>query len=319
MRTLYIGETNRKDTKHYYELDESACNLHIGNYETALEEKPTGVFYTGLPDFGERPDKLLQVCPQFDEFVYRPPAVWTKDYVKQQTEQFLNYIMFVKSDKSIIKGYSKLVDIDHKTIAEDQFERTEEPHMWISGCSFSAADGVTDEQRWATLLANKLNMPYTVLAKGGSGNTHQARRLLSADVRENDVVIFQITTPERETIFHPKLGQIHVTPGVYDIVYDLYKLYPPDRLDEITLVFNQIRDMQNVINFLQKTKARFMFWSPGIYLPMGAHLLEYFRHRENFYMYLDSIADLGTDGLHPGPNTHKQYADFVFEKFKQQE
>jgi len=77
--------------------------------------------------------------------------------------------------------------------------------------------------------------------------------------------------------------------------------------------------MHNVINFLQKTKARFMFWSPGIYLPMGAHLLEYFRHRENFYMYLDSIADLGTDGLHPGPNTHKQYADFVFEKFKQQE
>ena len=319
LRTLYIGETNRKDTKYYYELDESACNLYIGNHKTALEEKPTGVFYTSLPDFGKRIDILMEICLQFDEIIYRPPAVWTKDYVEQQTKELLKYIMFVKSDKSTIKGYSKLVDIDLRTIAEDQFERTEEPHMWISGCSFSAADGVTDEQRWATLLANKLNMPYTVLAKGGSGNTHQARRLLSADVRENDVVIFQITTPERETIFHPKLGQLHVTPGVYDIVYDLYKLYPPDRLDEMTLVYNQIRDMRNVINFLQKTKARFMFWSPGVYLSMGAYLLEYFRHRENFYMYLDSIADLGTDGLHPGPNTHKQYADFVFEKFKQQE
>jgi hypothetical protein len=191
--------------------------------------------------------------------------------------------------------------------------------MWISGCSFSEAVGVTKEQRWATLLANKLNMPYTVLAKGGTGNTHQARKLLSEDIRENDVVIFQITTPDRETIFHPKLGPLHVNVGMYDIVSDLYKLYPPDRLDEITLVYNQIRDMRNVINFLQKTKARFMFWSPGVYLSMGSYLMEYFRHRENFYMYLDSMADLGTDNDHPGPETHKQYADFVFEKFKQQE
>jgi len=321
MRTLYIGETNPKDTKYYYELDKSARNLCIGNYETALEEKPTGVFYTGLPDFEERPDKLLQVCPQFDEFVYRPPAVWTKDYVKQQTEQFLNYIIFVKPDNSPpIKGYNKFCNkINDSIFANVCSERTDEPHMWMSGCSFSEAVGVTNEQRWATLLANKLNMPYTVLAKGGTGNTHQARKLLSVDIRENDVVIFQITTPNRETIFHPKLGQLHVNPGMYDIVSDLYKLYPPDRLDEITLVFNQIRDMRNVINFLQKTKARSMFWSPGVYLPMGAHLLEYFQHRENFYMYLNSVVDFGTDGLHPGPNTHKQYADFVFEKFKQQE
>jgi len=41
--------------------------------------------------------------------------------------------------------------------------------------------------------------------------------------------------------------------------------------------------------------------------------------KDYFYLYPDSMIDLGTDNDHPGPKTHKQYADFVFEKFKQQE
>ena len=285
MRTLYIGETNRKDTKYYYELDKSARNLYIGNHETALEEKPTGVFYTSLPDFGKRFDILFQVCLHFDEIIYRPPAVWTKDYVEQQTKELLKYIMFVKSDKSTIKGYSKLVDIDLRTIAEDQFERTKEPHMWVSGCSWSSAWGVSDNERWATLLASKLNIPYTVLAEPGSGNSYQAKKLLSADIRENDVVIFQVTSPPRETIIDPKYGQIHVNAHAFTVLSDLYKRYSPDRLVEMTLLLNQIRDIQNIANFLQKTKARFMFWAPGNCLPMEIALESFVLGKDYFYLY----------------------------------
>jgi len=320
MRTLYIGETNRKDTKYYYELDKSARNLYIGNHETALEEKPTGVFYTSLPDFGKRFDILFQVCLHFDEIIYRPPAVWTKDYVEQQTKELLKYIMFVKSDKSTIKGYSKLVDIDLRTIAEDQFERTKEPHMWVSGCSWSSAWGVSDDERWATLLASKLNIPYTVLAEPGSGNSYQAKKLLSADIRENDVVIFQVTSPPRETIFHPEYGQLHVNSRSFEMIPDLHKTYSPDRLVEMTLLFNQARDIQNVANFLQKTKAKFLFWSPGGVLGTRYALESVMLGKDYFYLYPGgSMVDFGIDGHHPGPETHKKYADFVFEKFKQQE
>ena len=316
MKTLYIGETNSADTKLYYELDESACNLYMGNYKTALEEKPAGVFYTSLSDFGNRVDILLQACLLFDEIIYRPPAVWTKDLVRQQTEELLEYIMLIKPltefGKNVIGGYDDI-------FARSVDRKTEETHMWVSGCSFSEAFGVTDEQRWATLLADKLNMPVNILARSGTGNSYQARKLLSADIRENDIVIFQITTPHRETIFHPKYGQLHVNSRSFEIISDLYKTYPPDRLDELTLVINQMRDMQNVVNFLQKTKARFLFWSPGAGLPMGSYLIEYFQHKEYFYLYPGSVVDLGTDNNHPGPKTHKQYAEFVFEKLKLQE
>jgi hypothetical protein len=228
--------------------------------------------------------------------------------------------MFVKSDKSTIKGYSKLVDIDLRTIAEDQFERTKEPHMWVSGCSWSSAWGVSDNERWATLLASKLNIPYTVLAEPGSGNSYQAKKLLSADIRENDVVIFQVTSPPRETIIDPKYGQIHVNAHAFTVLSDLYKRYSPDRLVEMTLLLNQIRDIQNIANFLQKTKARFMFWAPGNCLPMEIALESFVLGKDYFYLYPGgSMVDFGTDGIHPGPKTHKKYADFVFEKFKQQE
>jgi len=304
LRTLYIGETNRKDTKYYYELDESACNLYIGNHKTALEEKPTGVFYTSLPDFGKRIDILMEICLQFDEIIYRPPAVWTKDSVRQETKAFVEFIIvYTKTD-----------------FAKPIIRKTKEPQMWVSGCSWSSAWGVSDDERWATLLASKLNIPYTVLAEPGSGNSYQAKKLLSADIRENDVVIFQVTSPPRETIIDPKYGQIHVNAHAFTVLSDLYKRYSPDRLVEMTLLLNQIRDIQNIANFLQKTKARFMFWAPGNCLPMEIALESFVLGKDYFYLYPGgSMVDFGTDGIHPGPKTHKKYADFVFEKFKQQE
>ena len=324
MKTLYIGETNSADSKLYYEIDESACNLHIGNYKTALEEKPAGVFYTSLSDFQNENHTMVQTCLLFDEIIYRPPAVWTKDPVRQQTEEFLQALKFSQTKKTkmnwIVGDNDANIVTANDIFANSPDRKTKNPQIWVAGCSFSEAVGVEDDEKWGTLLANKLNMPVNILAEGASGNSYQARKLLSADIRENDIVIFQITTPHRETIFHPKYGQLHVNSRSFEIISDLYKLYTPDRLDDPTIIINQIKDIQNVVNFLQKTKTKFLLWSPGIWLPMGKHLTEHFlEHKEYFYYNVCKMADVGTDGIHPGPETHKQYADFVFEKFKLQE
>jgi hypothetical protein len=309
LRTLYIGDTNTKDTKYYYELDESARNLYIGNYDVALEEKLTGVFYTSIADFQNQLDTMLQVCWRFDKIICRPPTTWSDLSVKDQTERFLKLLSLFKPIENFIIDSTR--------------RKTEEPQIWVSGCSWSSAVGVAKEQRWGSLLADQINMAVTVLAEGGSGNSYQARKLLSADIRENDVVIFQVTVPQRETIIHPEYGQVHVNPSTYEQIPDLYKFYPPDRLDELTLVINQIRDMQNVVNFLQKTKTKFMFWSPGIYLPtgsMGVLLRECSPFKEYSYMYPDlEMVDFGTDGSHPGPLQHQEYAKLVLEKLKQRE
>ena len=316
MRTLYVGETNPKDTKYYYELDESAYNLDIENYETALEEKLTGVFYTSVSDFQNNFNIMLQVCWKFDKIIYRPPDVWSALSVGEVTSQFLKSLSWFLSVEKFLTDS----DISSKGSLR---RKTEQPQIWVAGCSWSSAVGVAKEQRWGSLLADQMNMAVTVLAEGGSGNSYQARKLLSADIRENDVVIFQVTSPHRETIHHPDYGQIHVNAGSFASQTDLYKFYPPDRLDELTLVINQIRDMQNVVNFLQKTKTKFMFWSPGMYLQtgsMGVLLQESPPFKEYSYMYSDlKMLDFGTDGSHPGPLQHQEYAKFVLEKIKQWE
>jgi hypothetical protein len=306
LRTLYVGETNPKDTKYYYELDESAYNLDIENYETALEEKLTGVFYTSVSDFQNNFNIMLQVCWNFDKVTYRPPNVWSALSVGEVTSQFLRLLSWFKSIENFIIDFTR--------------RKTEEPQIWVAGCSWSSAVGVAKEQRWGNLLADQMNMAVTVLAEGGSGNSYQARKLLSADIRENDVVIFQVTSPHRETIVDPKYGQIHVNAQTYTQRPDLYKRYPPDRLDETTLVANQIRDIQNVVNFLQKIKARFMLWAPNtLHAPgtIGGFLEKNPLYSRYFCVCSNHPVDTGADGAHPGPKTHKLYSDFVFEKIKQ--
>jgi len=309
LRTLYIGETNRKDTKYYYTLDKSARNLHIGNYMTAPNEKLTGVFYTSVADFQNQLDTMLQVCWRFDKIIYQPPTTWSDLSVKDQTEQFLILLSLFKP-------------IQNFTTIDSTRRKTEQPQIWVAGCSWSSAVGVTEEQRWGSLLADQINMVVTVLAEGGSGNSYQVRKLLSADIRENDIVIFQVTTPHRETIFRQdgvEHGMEHVIAHTFKDNPDLYKTYSPNRLDELTLVINQIKDMQNLINFSQKLKAKLLIWNPGMPIWIGEYLKNFLRDKENFYSYKNKMSDFGTDGVHPGPETHKQYADFVFEKFKQQE
>jgi len=229
--------------------------------------------------------------------------------VKDQTEQFLILLSLFKP-------------IQNFTTIDSTRRKTEQPQIWVAGCSWSSAVGVTEEQRWGSLLADQMNVAVTVLAEGGSGNSYQVRKLLSADIRENDIVIFQVTTPHRETIFRQdgvEHGMEHVIAHTFKDNPDLYKTYSPNRLDELTLVINQIKDMQNLINFSQKLKAKLLIWNPGMPIWIGEYLKNFLRDKENFYSYKNKMSDFGTDGVHPGPETHKQYADFVFEKFKQQE
>ena len=308
MKTLYIGETNSRDSKYYYELDESAFNLTVGNHKQGLEQKRSGVFYTSVTDFQNEHYPMLQACNRFDKIICQPPATWTTSLVKRQTEEFLKLLSLFKP-------------IDNFIIDSTQ-RKTKNPQIWIAGCSWSSAVGVTYEQNWGSLVAKKLNMPVSFLAKPGTGNSYQAKRLLSADINENDIVIFQVTTPYRETILDPAgYGIVHVHPGSYNSSSSLYKTYSPDRLDELTLIINQITDIQNVVNFLQKIKAKFLIWSPGAPLITEELLTMYICNTKYCYLYPNPVpmADLGTDGAHPGPKTHKQYAEFVFKKLKLQE
>lgn len=325
MRTLYIGETNRKDSEYYYTLDKSAFNLDIKNYKEGLPEKKSGIFYTSLSDFNNELELLHEVCLLFDNIIYNPPIDWKEHKfgininhrsvsVRTRTECFLLCLCGVTE----VSGLENIADI--KSFYPTVTRQTDSPNLWIAGCSFSSAVGVDDRERWGQIVAKQLDMPVNFLAEGASGNSYQVDKILSSDIRKGDIVIMQVTIPERNTIiYHETL--CHITATSYESRPSLIESYPPDRLDEPMSYINQIEDFKRLKNICKKIGAKLMLWSqhlmPGVLLPHLTKQEQYFhftntKHSSSTKFFLD----YGSDNMHPGPLQHQAYAKFVLEKLK---
>ena len=325
MRTLYIGETNEKDTEDYYSLDESAYNIDIKNYKKGLQDKKTGIFYTSLSDFKNREELLYEVCLSVDKIIYNPPRYWREHKLGLNTNNRsvsvrtrTEYFLLCLSGVTEVNGLENIVDI--QSFYPIVTRQTDSPNLWIAGCSVSFGIGVEKEERWGQIVAEQLNMPVNFLAEGGSGNSYQSDKILSSDIRKDDIVIMQATFPNRNTIIYQ--GELlHVNARSYELVPNLIKTYTPDRLDEPINYVRQIQNFKKIKNICKKIGAKLMLWSqhmmPGVLLP---HLIkqDYYFHFTNakYTPSTEFMLDYGTDNEHPGPLQHKEYAKFVLEKLK---
>lgn len=326
MKTLYIGETNKEDTAYYYTLDKSACNLYIKNFETALAEKTLGIFYTSLKDFNFEIELIFKICLFFDNIIYRPPPKWkesTINFINSSDARINRYwtecLLLSLSTVKDIKGLENIFDLG--TFYPVVTRQTDLPNLWIAGCSFSSAIGVEKNERWGQIVAEQLNMPVNFLAEGGSGNSYQVNKILSSDIRKDDIVIMQVTTPERSTIIYQEKLH-HITAGSYESLHpDIVKYYPPDRLDEPISYVTQIEDFKRLKNICKKIGAKLMVWSqhtmPGVLLSQLISQDYYFHFINAKYTPSTKfMLDIGTDNEHPGPLQHQAYAKFVLEKLK---
>jgi len=327
LRTLYIGETNKEDTEYYYTLDKSAFNLDNKNYEKGLQEKKSGVFYTSLSDFQYKYGLLYEVCLSVDQIIYNPPLAWKEnnfaDYITSSSKDISDRIctecfLICLRDVTKVNGLENIFNI--KSFYPIVNRQTDSPNLWIAGCSFSSADGVDDDERWGQIVAKQLNMPTNFLAESGSGNLYQVSKILSSDIRKDDIVILQITSPERYTIIH-KEKLLRVNAYSYQIFPELINMFPPNRLDEPINYVEQIENFKILENICKKIGAKLMVWSqhmmPGILLSYLIKQDHYFHFTNAKYtLSTEFMLDYGTDNMHPGPLQHQEYAKFVLEKLK---
>jgi len=318
---LFVGDTTqdladfakRQDVNAYL-IDSTNINqLHCGSAYVSLGDiNDIKVFF----DLLLTADKII--------FVQPTKAIWsdgkTLDDPYSMAWITLHYIQVAKGQKNILTENLPTLFPDDLYTYFPRVDNHEQ--LWIAGCSTSFGTGVQVGQRYCDYLATQTKMNLQVLAEPGSSNRWVANQILRADICENDIVVWGLTTLDRfEWMWQDKICHIGAT--FYQTNPDFNTIINIDSLDSLQRIYESVCAIESVENFCKKVKAKLLL--VGIH--SNINLSAYLSHKTNFLMihgttgfnWNSDFLDYGSDNLHPGPKTHKMYAEKILKKLKQLE
>lgn len=300
--TIYVGDC----TEYLAECAGPTSQLlDSKNYLKFLEEKPAGIYHTSHADLGKITDTrapLYDVLTIADDIKYCPPTKWSDDdnefnwtNTKCLTEYFLTLINNEKNNVSgLLDSYSHICD---KYLGIENERSSDNPCIFASGCSITYGVGVNENQTFSYLISKKLNKELVMLAKGGSGLEFQKDQILRSDVRSGDIVLWGLTSELRRPIWTA------TGPDTKEWNHETFNE---------TGIYLSVTSIFQVVNFCRKIGAHLIL-VPTINsetLRLGLiHMPEFLN-----FPFQPEVRDYGTDGMHPGPLQHKEWADYIMEK-----
>ena len=328
--TIFLGDTDESVAAAATAFDKSALLLNHNNYQQFLtigRSQPT-VVYTSLGDLPKNLKIVYEILSQADQIFYCPPEQWSDgkklDIVDpgSSMQGLTEIILSILSDRIQINNYTP--SVPEAIILSDQRKSTG-PQLWSVGCSITHGIGVELQQRYGQLLANELGMQCSFLTRPGSAIDWSADQILRSDIREQDIVVWGLTNPERLTYVHDHQLLNGITVRSYDQYPEYKKIIDPSNLYSQNTFYRHFYSIQQVINFCKKTHAHLIL----VEILLGNHSMQrIFQSYKNYvtvdysYTFEDShihpnFIDLGTDKLHPGPRQHQKYKEIILEKLKQ--
>jgi hypothetical protein len=298
-----VGESLATAAKNYHP---SAFQINTDNHKQILTDTSSvEVAYTSfgdLPKITKKQNVFFQILSAADSIYYCPPAVWSdhKDKfdvwsMQRITEYFLHEI---HRQKNNVQGLDlpSWRDNQYTTLAD--YRRSQERQLWIAGCSIAQGDGVKVNERFGSILANMLDLPVSHLTLGGTGIQWCADQILRSDLRRDDVLVWALTSEYRFSIYDQKLLLKHPR--------DFKSTFLGEMLEN--MVYTAVISVHQVVNFCKKLDVRLVIM-PTICTETVRLLLhdcpDWYAPR-----YHNEFIDLGSDGLHPGPQQHKAWAEF---------
>jgi hypothetical protein len=307
MITVYLGDVSEYLGQQAIAADPSACLITEKNYK----DLRSGTYYTSL---GDLPDLLIvgEVLQQADRIVYSPPVKWSdcvfgKSQMQACTEEYLNIFKF----RCKVENYTSTLKFDQLLALADT-RKTEDPQLWIAGCSVSHGVGVTDDTRYGQLLANQLSCKVSFLTQGGSSIAWAADQILRSDIRPGDTVVWGLTQYPRLVKF--KMNKFsHITPQTANSKSTV------EYLASDQVLYHSVISVNQVINFCKKTQAKLILASV-----LDEEIVNYIQDFPNIVMLYglwgrkssNLYPDLGSDNAHPGVKTHAFYADQIYQKIQ---
>lgn len=192
--------------------------------------------------------------------------------------------------------------VNQETKAKAQ--RTKPP-LWVAGCSMSSAVGVKDDQRWGHLVAEELDLEEVNLAYPGQSIWYSADQLLRSDIRKGDQVVWQLTATSRVNIIENDelVGRALKEAIESSVCQELFTVnwYGSDT--------KKIIDLRTILQVQEVMSQR----GVDLYLVNGLAdqwIGTFLKDQPNYirWNFFEKWLDLGSDGQHPGPLQHQEYA-----------
>jgi len=314
---LIIGDTLPELGNYAQFCDSSAYLIDCQN----INDDHSGTAYTSLGDLSGV-DELFWLLSKTTEITYHPPKKWSDK--KSESNKYsmawftIHYIKLASNLYNIKTNYLPEMSVVSPPV---EYRQTESTQLWVGGCSTTFGIGVRKDQRYANIIAEKFNLPVSVLARPGAANVWIADQLLRSDIRSGDIVVFGVTTYNRITIFNNHQLYHVNTQFLSDHKNDFPELNI-FQLESDSRIYDSLSAIDEVINFCSKQNAKLILIGIHANLELSVELSKYpnfvFCHGKFGADFRDGWKDVGDDvAKHPGPKTHQMYADLIISKATQ--
>jgi len=294
----------------------------------------TDVGYTGIEEFFDK-SLFLKLLDHADKIIYYPRdydsdsnEVKKRKYLEfllllvNQTKPVINLLPNLVSDDLISKKSANFLDLKDTRKSNDR-------QLWAAGCSYTYGMGVQLNERYPSLISKELNIPVSVLAYPGSSIAWAADQIIRSDIKKDDIVVWGLTNKQRINWYIDQKNQ-NILLSAYDNLFfqfpkNLNSQFPKKLLLDIdNSLYQALTHIHQVINFCQKTQAKLLIIGLLVdtedygYLYSIPEYFHYYHTNFNFSNKTEGIfmLDKGSDGIHPGPIQHREYANSIINQLR---
>lgn len=326
MLTIFFGDCDTTVADQARAVDKDAFLVDRSNVLDLIDNlptKPTSI-YTSLADLPKDLTVVYKLLGCADIVIYCPPQKWSDSKlvdvndptasVQGLTEFVLNQVNKEKANVKNLDLFNYSID-NYAKLASSR--KTNNPQLWVVGCSNSHATGVDNNQRYGQLVADHLNVPVSFLTCPGSSIQWATDQILRSDLRADDIVIWGLTDESRFPIWTEKNELAHINTNYIENTTTLSSRTLNQLLVHPTNFYQAIIHVLQVLNFCKKAQAKLLIFGLGVSDSLSIHLHAIpefinFLNKESNSRYID----VGTDNQHPGPKQHKEFADICINRLK---
>lgn len=274
-------------------FDYSTINSNSKLLESVDDVLLHNEYHTSVGDLTA--DQILNIADKFEFVDLVMQGFDTDSDIFKESQILVEYL------SGSAEQPEKFVELDKIT------QRPDTPVVWVFGCSHSAGIGLQpNEKSYGEILANNLQLPLKLVALPGSSLNWSLRQLMNAEIKPKDIVIWQLTSPDRTSINSGlKVNEVMLARTPNRFLLEVFT--------EEQLYFNQISLLNFGTQYLRSLGNRFVLISLESNLYTYEYRKQYIRYPEYCYVPNTTI-DLGTDKIHMGPLSHQALAKRILDR-----
>ena len=303
--SIFVGDVDDSVALKAKQHDPNAYLVDHSNFEKFLKtdfQEPVTVYtsHGDLPKNTKDRCVFYEVLNKADIIYYSPPKNWSDMHdefmITNQKSLTLYFLLLINQEKNNVVGLDISEYHKNKYISLRRYRTSDSKVVWSAGCSITNGVGVSSTEKYPAVVSTMLNLPLIDLSMPGSSIEYAADQILRSDIKENDIVIWGLTEETRFAEWDSKLQRVSAGERTRTTLTE-------------TRVYKSVISVHQVVNFCNKIKAKL------IMIPLLCS--ENFRLlisglNEVYHLpYQTKSVDYGSDSMHPGPEQHKLYADFV--------